>query len=117
MSLRDDVYRKVLSGEKIYERRKLFSYEPVKAYIYFSAPTMIICGTMYLSNRTFLLKWKEQYKGDIDCVKRINEYLSHYNHAIEINKFERTNSIGLERLRAEMSKFVVNNSQNLQGLL
>lgn len=44
MSLRDDVYRKVLSGEKIYEHR---------------------------------------------------------------NKFERTNSIDLERLRVDKSKFVV----------
>ncbi|NMA31210.1 MAG: hypothetical protein GX941_05335 [Candidatus Methanofastidiosa archaeon] len=107
MSLRDDVYRKVLSGEKIYEHRKVFPDEPVKAYIYVSAPTKAICGIMYLSNRTSLLKWKEQYKGDIDCVKRINEYLSHHNYAMEINKFERTNSIGLEQLRAELSKFVV----------
>ena len=28
MSLRDDVYRKVLSGEKIYEHRKVFPDEP-----------------------------------------------------------------------------------------
>ena len=37
MSLRDDVYRKVLSGEKIYEHRKVFPDEPVKAYIYYGA--------------------------------------------------------------------------------
>lgn len=54
MSLRDDVYRKVLSGEKIYEHRKVFLDEPVKAYIYVSAPTKAICGIMYLSNRTSL---------------------------------------------------------------
>lgn len=107
MSLRDDVYRKVLSGEKIYEHRKVFPDEPVKAYIYVSAPTKAICGIMYLSNRTSLLKWKEQYKDDAECVKRINEYLSHHNYAMEINKFERTNSIDLEQLRADLSKFVV----------
>ena len=37
MSLRDDVYRKVLSGEKIYEHRKVFPDEPVKTYIYYGA--------------------------------------------------------------------------------
>ena len=42
MSLRDDVYRKVLSGEKIYEHRKVFPDEPVKDYIYVSAPTKAI---------------------------------------------------------------------------
>ena len=36
LSLREDVYKRVLSGEKIYEHRKVFPDEPVKAYIYIS---------------------------------------------------------------------------------
>lgn len=36
LSLREDVYKRVLSGEKIYEHRKVFPDEPVKAYIYMS---------------------------------------------------------------------------------
>ena len=70
MSLRDDVYRKVLSGEKIYEHRKVFPDEPVKAYIYVSAPTKAICGIMYLSNRTSLLKWNESMRCDNSCRRR-----------------------------------------------
>lgn len=58
LSLRTDVYLKVLSGEKIYEHRKVFPNEPVKAYIYVSAPMKSICGIMYLSNKTSLLDWK-----------------------------------------------------------
>ena len=107
MSLKDYVYHKVLSGEKIYEHRKAFPNEPVKAYIYVSAPTKAICGIMYLSNRTSLLDWKEKYQADKACVKRIDEYLLHHNYAMEINKFERTNSISLEQLRKDLSSFVV----------
>ena len=33
LSLIKDVYEKVLSGNKIYEHRKVFPDEPVKAYI------------------------------------------------------------------------------------
>lgn len=38
LSLREDVYKKVLSGEKIYEHRKVFPDKHVKAYIYVSSP-------------------------------------------------------------------------------
>lgn len=71
MSLREDVYKKVLSGEKIYEHRKVFPDEPVKAYIYVSKPVQAICGVMYLSNKTPLLDWREKYKDDATAVKRI----------------------------------------------
>ena len=75
LSLRKDVYDKVLSGEKIYEHRKVFPDEPVKAYIYVSSPMKAICGIMYLSNKTSLLELKEKYKVDNECVARIESYL------------------------------------------
>lgn len=60
---------KVFSGEKIYEHRKAFLDEPVKAYIYVSKPIKSICGNMYLSNKTSILDWREQYKDDEEVVK------------------------------------------------
>lgn len=107
LSLRTDVYKKVLSGEKIYEHRKVFPDEPVKAYIYVSSPTKAICGIMYLSNKTSLLEWKKQYKNDCECIKRIDAYLPQHKFAMEINKFENTNKIPLETLRHDLSKFIV----------
>lgn len=107
LSLRADVYKRVLSGEKIYEHRKVFPNEPVKAYIYVSAPVKSICGIMYLSNKTSLLEWKEKYKDDLECVKRIESYLQRNKYGMEINKFENTNAIHLNRLREDLSSFVV----------
>lgn len=107
MSLKKDVYDRVLSGEKIYEHRKVFPDEPVKAYIYVSTPMKAICGIMYLNNKTSLLDWKEQYSYDVEAVKRIDEYLENYKFGMEITRFENTNSIPLETLRNDLSKFIV----------
>lgn len=107
LSLKEDVYRRVISGEKIFEHRKVFPDEPVKAYIYVSSPIKAICGIMYLSNKTSLLDWKKKYKDDFECVKRIDNYLVNYNYAMEINRFERTNAIDLSKLRLDLNKFVV----------
>lgn len=107
LSLRPDVYKKVLTGEKIYEHRKVFPDEPVKAYIYVSSPIKSICGIMYLSNKTSLLEWKEKYKENTETVKRIEDYLTEYKYAMEINKFEETNAIPLEQLRKDLPKFNV----------
>lgn len=107
LSFREDVFKRILSGEKIYEHRKVFPDEPVKAYLYISAPMKAICGILYLSNRTSLLDWKEKYQYDSECVERINKYLIHHNYVVEINRFENTNAIPLENLRKELKKFVV----------
>lgn len=107
LSLREDVYKRVLSGEKIYEHRKVFPDEPVKAYIYVSSLMKAICGIMYLSNKTPLIDWKEKYKDDPKCLKRIDEYMPRNQYAMEINRFENTNAIPLDKLRNDLTKFVV----------
>jgi predicted transcriptional regulator len=107
ISLREDVYKRVLSGEKIYEHRKVFPDEPVKAYVYVSSPKKAICGIMYLSNKTSLLDWREKYRDDPAAVRRIDEYMPIHKFGMEINKFENTNAIPLEQLRKDLTKFVV----------
>lgn len=107
LSLKYDVYKRVLSGEKIYEHRKVFPNEPIKAYLYVSSPMKSICGIMYLSNKTSLLNWKKQYRNDKECIKRIDNYLTQYKFGMEINRFENTNAIHLRQLREDLEKFIV----------
>lgn len=107
ISFKPDVYLKLVSGEKIYEHRKVFPDEPVKAYIYVSSPVKAISGIIYLNNRTSLQQWKQKYRYDPECVKRIDNYLLRYNYAMEINKFERTNSISLGQLKKDLDRFIV----------
>ncbi len=107
LSLKYEVYQSVLSGEKIYEHRKVFPNEPVKAYIYVSAPMKSICGIMYLNNKESLLNWKEKYKDDAECIERIDKYLEKYKFGMEISRFENTNAIPLKQLREDLEKFIV----------
>ena len=51
LSFKADVYKRVLSGEKIYEHRKVFPNEPILAYLYVSSPVQVITGKMVLGNK------------------------------------------------------------------
>ena len=96
-----DIYK------KIYEHRKVFPDEPVKAYIYVSKSIQAICGVMYLSNKTSLLDWREMYKEDVATVKRIDVYLPIHKFGMEINRFEYSNSIPIVELRQNLDKFII----------
>lgn len=107
LSFKAEVYKKVLSGEKIFEHRKVFPDEPVKAYLYVSAPIKAIVGIMNLSNKTEIVSWKELYSYDKDAIKRIDRYLEHHKYAMEINEFQNTNMIPLETLRKDLKRFII----------
>lgn len=107
LSFKADVYKRVITGEKIYEHRKVFPDEPVLAYLYVSAPVKAIVGMMRLENKTSIESWKIKYAYDSDAVSRIDNYLEHHKYAMEITEFQETNSIALEKLRVDLPGFVV----------
>lgn len=107
LSFKADVYKRVITGEKIYEHRKVFPDEPVLAYLYVSAPVKAIVGMMRLENKTSIENWKIKYSYDLDAVSRIDAYLEDYKYAMEITEFQETNSIALEELRVDLPGFVV----------
>lgn len=107
LSFKADVYKKVITGEKIYEHRKVFPDEPIKAYLYVSSPIKSIVGIMHLNNKTAIENWKEQYSYDEKALERIACYLQHHKYAMEITDFQDTNKISLEQLRMDLPRFVV----------
>ncbi len=107
LSFKADVYQRVLSGEKIYEHRKVFPDEPIEAYLYVSAPVKAIKGIMHLRNKTPLEVWKQRYSYDKDAVKRIDNYLLQYKYAMEISDFQNTTEVSLQNLRENIPGFVV----------
>jgi predicted transcriptional regulator len=107
LSFKAGVYQKVITGEKIYEHRKVFPDEPIKAYLYVSTPIKAVVGIMYLNNKTDIESWKEKYSYDEKAVERITNYLQHHKYAMEIVEFQDTNKIPLEQLRTDLPGFVV----------
>ena len=107
LSFKADVYHKVLSGEKIYEHRKVFPDEPIEAFLYVSAPIKAIIGIMHLANKKDIADWKLEYAYDSEAVVRIDEYLKHHKYAMEIQDFQNTNAISLGKLREDVPGFVV----------
>lgn len=107
LSFKADVYERVLSGEKIYEHRKVFPDEPIEAYLYVSNPIKAIVGIMHLGNKTSIEGWKEKYSYDQAAVRRIDEYLKQHKYAMEIQTFQNTNKISLYKLREDLPGFVV----------
>ena len=107
LSFKADVYKKVITGEKIYEHRKVFPDEPIKAYLYVSSPIKSVVGIMHLNNKTAIEDWKEKYSYDENAIERITKYLQHYKYAMEISDFQDTNKIPLEKLRSVLPGFVV----------
>ena len=75
LSLKPEVFQNVVSGDKIYEHRKVFPDGPVIAYIYISRPVQELAGVMYLGNKKEIIEWKEIYKEDCAALERIDEYL------------------------------------------
>lgn len=107
LSFKADVYKKVVTGQKIYEHRKVFPAEPIKAYLYVSTPIKSIVGIMHLDNKVEIESWKEKYAYDEDTLTRIDTYLQHHKYAMEISDFQDTNKISLEQLRDDLPGFVV----------
>lgn len=107
LSFSYNVFNKVILGEKIFEHRKVFPNDTIEAYLYVSAPIKAITGIMILQNRTDLLQWREKYSYDSAAALRIEEYMKIYKYVMEIRKFQKTNSISLEKLRNDLPGFVV----------
>ncbi|MBS5889364.1 MAG: hypothetical protein KIB47_05940 [Clostridium sp.] len=104
LSLKPEVFQNVLSGKKIYEHRKVFPDGPVTAYIYISRPVQALAGIMYLRNKKEIIEWEKTYKDDCTALERIDEYLKHHKVAMEIQKFQNTTSVSLDKIKKVFSK-------------
>lgn len=107
LSFKAEVFDKLVAGRKIYEHRKVFPSEPIKAYLYVSSPVKAVSGIIVLNNKTDMEEWKIKYSYDQAAVIRIEDYLLKHRYAMEISEFQQTEGITLEQLRMDLPGFVV----------
>lgn len=107
LSIKPYVYDKISSGTKIFEHRRCFPDEPIKAYLYVSSPVCAIKGIIILKNKHSLKDWEKEFADDMEAIERIKEFELSANYAMEIHEFYETNEIVLSKLRKEIDRFVV----------
>lgn len=107
LSVKPYVYDKISAGTKIFEHRRCFPAEPIKAYLYVSSPMCAIQGIIILKNKHSLKEWEQEFADDKEAVERIKEFEQSANFAMEIHEFYETNAIPLSELRREVDRFVV----------
>ena len=106
LSFKPSVYEKIKNGVKIFEHRRSFPDEPIKAYMYVSSPICAITGIVYLGKRHNLENWMDEFAEDKEALERINKYLESYNYAMEIEEFQETTKIPLAKVRQDVEGFV-----------
>ncbi|MBR6697675.1 MAG: hypothetical protein IKL73_05330 [Lachnospiraceae bacterium] len=107
LSLKPDIYNQIATGKKIFEHRKVFPDEPIKAYIYISRPVQAIAGVMILENKTPLEYWKNLFSFDKEAILRITDFMSRNKYAIQIKQFQDTNRIPLALIKEIEPTFVI----------
>lgn len=108
LSFKPEVFELIASGKKIYEYRRQFPNEEIRAYMYVSSPVRKIVGYIDLGERISLQDWKEKYSNDKEVSERIEEYIARNNrYVMPIKHFQMTTSISVEDLQANLSKFIV----------
>lgn len=107
LSFKPDVFKKIQSGKKIYEHRRVLPNGPITAYIYISKPVQALAGIVYLDNKKEIIEWKKTYKYDLATIGRIDEYLKQYKVVMEIQKFQNTSSILLDDIKKVFPNFLI----------
>lgn len=107
LSFKPNVYENIKAGVKIFEHRRTFPNEPIKAYMYVSSPVCAITGILYLGKRHELKDWEAAFANDKEALSRIRKYKESYNYAMEIMEFQETTEIPLAQIRNNIQGFVV----------
>lgn len=106
LSFKPEWYNRIKEGSKIYEYRRTFPDEEIMAYMYVSSPMKMIVGKIHLGKRIDINTWKEQYKGDSEVRRRIDDFLTRHTYAMPVLSFQMTEAISLDKLREHNPKFV-----------
>ena len=108
LSFEADWFKKIESGEKMFEYRKHFPKGETTVYFYVSHPVKAITGKAVFGPRESLLDWKERYQDKPqEVIDRIDEMLEACRFAMPMYSFQPTTKIPLEKLREDGPDFVV----------
>lgn len=98
LSFDEKWYSALRSGEKIYEHRKRFCNERVRAFLYIGKPRQEIVAEICLEKREKLSDWLITYKDDIDACKRIEDFMTRNKYAMKVLWLKELEPISLDKI-------------------
>ena len=99
-------YEILRSGAKVFEYRKRFCNEKVRAYIYLGKPIQQISGIAILDKRIDLSSWYEEYN-DIEIRKRIIDFQTKNKYAMPILEFQEIEPINISEVKRVFPDFYI----------
>lgn len=106
LSMQPKWFNMLVSGRKLYEYRKHFPNERIRAYIYVSSPVKAVQAIIEFGTRIELSSL-ENSNSYSHIKKGVAHYIKNNNYAVPVLKIYRTPKIELEELRDAIEGFVV----------
>ena len=92
-------YLFIIYGDKIFEHRKKFCDEEVRAFLYLGKPRQQIVAEIGLSRRELLSDWLIRYQDDMDVVVRIQDFMQRNKFAMKVLWFREIEPISIIELQ------------------
>ena len=100
-------YEPLVDGRKIYEHRKRFCNEPVKAYIYLGLPYRQLVAIAELGKKEEIAEWLDIYSNDSQAIDRIKDCLTRNNVAMPVYNVQEIEPIDMREAEKVIKGFRV----------
>lgn len=100
-------YEPLIDGRKIYEHRKRFCNEPVRAYIYLGVPYRQLVAIAELGKKENIAEWTKRYFYDKQAIARINECMTRNSVAMPIHTIQEIEPIDMREAEKKIHGFRV----------
>lgn len=99
LSFDEKWYPALKSGDKIFEHRKKFCNEEVRAFLYLGKPRQQIVAEIVLAQRENLEDWLFQYQDDMEVISRIQDFMQRNKFAMKVLWFKEIEPINIVELQ------------------
>ena len=99
LSFDEKWYPVLKSGEKIFEHRRKFCDEEVRAFLYLGKPRQQIVAEMGLDRRELLEDWLQLYQDDEAVANRIRDFMQRNKFAMKVLWFKEIEPINIAEVQ------------------
>lgn len=95
------------SGDKIFEHRRKFCNEEVRAFLYLGKPRQQIVAEIGLAKRERLEEWLVQYQDDERVICRIHDFMRRNKFVMKVLWFKEIEPINIVRLQEQFPELKI----------